>query len=54
MTEAILVLNVGSSSVKFAVYVAGTLAVLCRGRLEGIGGDHADVYIEGPRASDFG
>ena len=31
MTEAILVLNVGSSSIKFAVYVADALALLCRG-----------------------
>ena len=54
MTEAILVLNVGSSSIKFAVYVADALALLCRGYVEGIGGDSAAVHIEGPRASDFG
>ena len=53
MKEAILVLNVGSSSIKFAVYVAGTLEVLCRGRLEDIGGDRAGVYVEGPCAPDF-
>ncbi|MDV2987515.1 UNVERIFIED_CONTAM: acetate/propionate family kinase [Methylobacteriaceae bacterium AG10] len=35
---AILVLNAGSSSVKFALFAAGTLQPLCRGGIEGIGG----------------
>ena len=34
---AILVLNAGSSSVKFALFAAGTLQPLCRGGIEGIG-----------------
>ncbi|PXW65356.1 acetate/propionate family kinase [Methylobacterium sp. B4] len=34
---AILVLNAGSSSVKFALFAAGTLEPLCRGGIEGIG-----------------
>ncbi|UYW27509.1 acetate/propionate family kinase [Methylorubrum extorquens] len=34
---AILVLNAGSSSVKFALFVADTLQPLCRGGIEGIG-----------------
>lgn len=34
---AILVLNAGSSSVKFALFAAGTLKPLCRGGIEGIG-----------------
>ena len=35
---AILVLNAGSSSVKFALFAADTLQPLCRGGIEGIGG----------------
>lgn len=34
---AILVLNAGSSSVKFALFATGTLEPLCRGGIEGIG-----------------
>ncbi len=38
MSEALtLVLNVGSSSIKFAAYHANTLALLLRGELDGIG-----------------
>jgi acetate kinase len=33
----VLVLNVGSSSIKFALYGAGQLDVICRGGIEGIG-----------------
>jgi acetate kinase len=54
MTEAILVLNVGSSSIKFAIYVAGTLELLCRGHVDGIGSGDVAVRIDGPRAADFG
>ncbi len=35
--DAILVLNAGSSSVKFALFAADTLLPLCRGGIEGIG-----------------
>ncbi|MFH6783301.1 MULTISPECIES: acetate/propionate family kinase [Methylobacterium] len=38
MTDAILAINAGSSSLKFALYVAGTLAPLCRGGVSGLGG----------------
>jgi len=54
MTEAILVLNVGSSSIKFAIYVAGTLELLCRGHVDGIGSGDVAVRIDGLRAADFG
>ncbi len=42
MTEAILVLNAGSSSVKFALYDLN-LALLCRGEIEEIGRAHMMV-----------
>ena len=38
MTNAILVLNAGSSSIKFALYEAERLDVLCRGQIDSIGG----------------
>ncbi|MGH1570387.1 acetate/propionate family kinase [Methylobacterium sp. P31] len=37
MTPTILVLNAGSSSLKFALYTAGTETLLCRGGVSGIG-----------------
>ena len=37
MSQAILVLNAGSSSLKFALYRADDLAALCRGGIDGIG-----------------
>ena len=37
MTQGILVLNAGSSSLKFALYRAEDLACLCRGGIDGIG-----------------
>jgi acetate kinase len=37
MTEVLLALNVGSSSIKFALYARERLAPLCRGHVEGIG-----------------
>ena len=49
MTQAILVLNLGSSSLKFALYEAGRLDVLCRGGIGGIGGD-LRFDVSGPRA----
>ena len=54
MTEALLVLNVGSSSIKFALYVAGMLDLLCLGHVENIGDDDVTASIEGPRAAEFG
>jgi acetate kinase len=42
MEQAILVLNAGSSSIKFGIYADGDdLAVQWRGQVEGIGTDHA-------------
>jgi len=37
MTSAILVLNAGSSSIKFALYEAAQLGVLCKGDIDAIG-----------------
>ena len=37
MTSAILVLNAGSSSIKFALYEAAQLGVLCKGDIGAIG-----------------
>ncbi|ONF47199.1 acetate/propionate family kinase [Methylobacterium radiotolerans] len=39
MTPTILVLNAGSSSLKFALYEVGTETPLCRGGVSGIGGE---------------
>ncbi len=49
MTDAILALNAGSSSLKFALYEAGSLAPLCRGGLSGLGGA-VRYEISGPLA----
>ncbi|AYO83047.1 acetate/propionate family kinase [Methylobacterium brachiatum] len=38
MSQTILVLNAGSSSLKFALYATGTAEILCRGGVSGIGG----------------
>jgi acetate kinase len=53
MSEAALVLNVGSSSVKFALYAMPTLDPLCRGSAEAIGTDRAKFSVSGARARDF-
>jgi len=53
MTEAALVLNVGSSSVKFALFAMPSLEVLCRGGVEAIGTDRAKFSAKGPRAGDL-
>ncbi len=37
MTSAVLILNAGSSSIKFALYETERLEVLCRGAIDGIG-----------------
>jgi acetate kinase len=52
MTPAILVLNAGSSSIKFALYGGETLDVLCRGDIEKIGGSPR-FKVAGTRASDL-
>ncbi|GJE40184.1 acetate/propionate family kinase [Methylobacterium persicinum] len=49
MIPTLLVLNAGSSSLKFALYEAGSLRSLCRGGVSGIGGD-ARVTVAGPEA----
>lgn len=53
MTDAILVLNVGSSSLKFALYRLDTIELLCRGHIERI--DSVDVALRtsGPRRDLF-
>lgn len=50
MSAAILVINAGSSSVKFALYDQSTLVPLCRGEIEGIG-SRARVEASGPLAT---
>ncbi len=50
MTEAILVLNAGSSSLKFALYDL-ELIPLCRGEIEEIGRSH--MILSGPRADQL-
>ena len=50
---AILVLNAGSSSVKFALFAAGTLQPLCRGGIEGIGSRARFGGAAGARAHLF-
>lgn len=57
MTESLLVLNAGSSSVKFAVYAVdgASLALTLRGQIENIGGDarfHAGTGSEGIAAKN--
>ncbi|ACL55450.1 acetate/propionate family kinase [Methylobacterium nodulans] len=47
MSDAILAINAGSSSLKFALYAAGSLALLCRGGVSGLGGPVA-VEASGP------
>lgn len=57
MTSAILVVNAGSSSIKFAVYEAQSLDNLCHGGIEGIGatvkfhiaGSHVDDGVQSPQ-----
>lgn len=50
MNLTILVLNAGSSSVKFALYDQSTLAPLCRGEIADSGG-HVGVDASGPHAA---
>jgi len=54
MTRAVLVLNVGSSSVKFALHAMPALTLLCRGSVDAIGTERARLRASGPRAGDLG
>jgi acetate kinase len=49
MTDSILVLNAGSSSIKFALYAAAALEPICRGEIEGIGGTVRLKLSKGPQ-----
>jgi acetate kinase len=51
-TRAFLVLNAGSSSLKFGLYAAADLAVVCRGGIEAIGSG-ATWSVKGTFASRF-
>lgn len=51
MSEAALVLNVGSSSVKFALYELPKLAPICRGNVDEIGSGRMSFSAYGPRAA---
>lgn len=53
MDDAVLVINAGSSSVKFALFRAETLEPLCRGGIEGIGSRAAFGGAKGPEAGLF-
>ncbi|GLS43291.1 acetate/propionate family kinase [Methylobacterium brachythecii] len=53
MDDAILVLNAGSSSVKFALFRAETLEPLCRGGIEGIGSRASFGGAKGAEAGLF-
>ncbi|CAO4179440.1 Acetate kinase [Methylorubrum populi] len=50
---AILVLNAGSSSVKFALFAADSLQLLCRGGIEGIGSRARFSGVAGAQAHLF-
>jgi acetate kinase len=50
MTRAALVLNVGSSSVKFALYAIDSLDPICRGVVDAIGSERVSLRVSGPRA----
>lgn len=52
MTAAILVLNAGSSSLKFALHEPDRLGLLCRGEIGAIGGE-TYLKVAGPEASIF-
>ncbi|MEE7448980.1 acetate kinase [Methylobacterium radiotolerans] len=53
MTPAILVLNAGSSSLKFALYAVGADTALCRGGVSGIGGE-TRIEVSGAETSFLG
>lgn len=50
MIDAILVLNVGSSSIKFALHRFDTTEFLFRGHIERVGAGDASVKASGPRS----
>ena len=52
MSDAILVLNAGSSSLKFALYRADSLDCLCRGEVDRIGAE-SRLSVTGPEAGVF-
>jgi acetate kinase len=52
MTTALLVLNAGSSSIKFAVYAAGTLQGLLHGGIDALG-EAPHLRAAGPMAGPF-
>ncbi len=51
MTSAVLVLNVGSSSVKFALYDLHSADALCRGGVDALGTARAGFQASGARAA---
>jgi acetate kinase len=53
MTDAVLALNVGSSSVKFGLYATPALDPLCRGVVENIGSARAALKTSGTRGADL-
>ncbi|HVT31511.1 MAG TPA: acetate/propionate family kinase [Rhodanobacteraceae bacterium] len=53
MSQSALVLNVGSSSVKFALYELAKLALICRGNVDEIGSGRMSFSASGPRAADL-
>jgi len=50
MTDAVLVLNAGSSSVKFGLYALPSLNPLCRGGIDAVGTERAALGVAGVRA----
>jgi acetate kinase len=53
MSQSALVLNVGSSSVKFALYELADLAPICRGTVDGIGSGRMSFNASGPRSAEL-
>jgi acetate kinase len=53
MIDAILVLNVGSSSIKFALHRFDTTELLFRGHIERVGAGDTSVKASGPRSELF-
>ena len=51
MTQALLVLNVGSSSIKFALYAGDDLAQLCRGHIDALGSSAQNTAWTGTLAA---
>jgi len=53
MTEALLVLNAGSSSIKFALYACVQLLPLCRGHIDALGTAEQSATWSGALAAKF-